>query len=315
VAKHLYDWLPLVLQYTEPYMSTEDIDSGTRWFSSVASELETSTFGLFCLTRDNLNSKWLHWEAGSISRVVDLSKVVPMLFGLRPSDLSGPLTQFQAATFEQGEVFRVLKSINNAAGEEALDEARLEKVFTLSWGQLASQLEKISVSNQANVHDSHATSDDISKVLEEILVLARRQSITQSMGFDHLARELAENTKELHLALGKTTLRKGTDIIVTRLLQKWSTFYNAWLTLFVILEAADPEILKIREMGLVVQAIGELRKSVAILNIRTRVAARERAKEREVLPVPPAQLTEAERGGTFERPPSEPDDEILHDDQ
>jgi hypothetical protein len=53
-----------------------------------------------------------------------------MLFRLRPSDISGPLTQFQAATFEKDEVFRVLKSVNNAAGEVALEEARLHKVFT-----------------------------------------------------------------------------------------------------------------------------------------------------------------------------------------
>src|SRR6266851_5778131 len=92
-----------------------------------------STFGLFCLTRDNLHAPWLHFEAGAISKIVDQSNVAPMLFRLRPSDISGPLTQFQAATFEKDEVFRVLKSVNNAAGEVALEEARLHKVFTSLW--------------------------------------------------------------------------------------------------------------------------------------------------------------------------------------
>jgi hypothetical protein len=119
IAKHLYDWLPLVLQYAEPFMSSEDIDSGTRWLASVGSELQSSNFGLFCLTPDNLNAPWLHFEAGAISKVVDRSYVVPMLYRLWPSDISGPLTQFQAATFEKDEVLRELKTINKAAGDEA----------------------------------------------------------------------------------------------------------------------------------------------------------------------------------------------------
>jgi hypothetical protein len=143
VAKHLYDWLPLVLQYTKPYMSSEDIDSGTRWFASVGSELQSSNFGLFCLTRDNLFAPWLHFEAGAISKIVDHANVVPMLFRLQPSDISGPLTQFQASTFQQDEVFRVLKSINNAAGEEALDDARLQKVFSSMWDHLESNVAQI----------------------------------------------------------------------------------------------------------------------------------------------------------------------------
>src|SRR5208282_4320198 len=78
LAKILYDWLPIVLQNVEPYMS-EEMDKGTRWASGVAEELESSNFGLFCMTRENLDAPWIHFEAGALSKVVAQSYVVPIL--------------------------------------------------------------------------------------------------------------------------------------------------------------------------------------------------------------------------------------------
>lgn len=83
VARSFYDWLPIVLQFVKPYMSSEDIVSGTRWFSSVGEELQSCNFGLVCLTSENVISPWIHFEAGAISKVIENSRVVPVLFRLR----------------------------------------------------------------------------------------------------------------------------------------------------------------------------------------------------------------------------------------
>ena len=59
VAQLLRDWLPYVINAIEPYVSSEDIDKGARWSTDIAKELEDSTFGILCVTRDNLNAPWL----------------------------------------------------------------------------------------------------------------------------------------------------------------------------------------------------------------------------------------------------------------
>jgi hypothetical protein len=51
--------------------------------------------------------------------------VVPLLFQLKPSEVQGPLAQFNTANFDRDDILRLLKSISNAAGDEGLDERRL----------------------------------------------------------------------------------------------------------------------------------------------------------------------------------------------
>jgi len=114
-------------------MSAEEIEIGTRWSANISQELESSKFGIICLTPDNLLEPWIYFEAGALAKVVEQARVVPLLFNLKPSDIQGPLTQFQATGFDKDDIFRLLKSINSAAGDEALEENRLQMAFSALW--------------------------------------------------------------------------------------------------------------------------------------------------------------------------------------
>lgn len=59
VALVFRDWLPSVLQYIEPYVSSEDIDKGARWSTDIAHELEDSSYGIISehLSKVILNSE------------------------------------------------------------------------------------------------------------------------------------------------------------------------------------------------------------------------------------------------------------------
>jgi hypothetical protein len=143
LANALHDWLPLVLQNVQPYMSSEDITTGTRWLGSISSELESSNFGVFCLTPENLTAPWIHFEAGALSKIVNNSHVIPLLFDLKPTDIKGPLDQFQAAVLEKEGVYRILRSVNHASGAGALGESHLERQFTALWPQLEEVIKNI----------------------------------------------------------------------------------------------------------------------------------------------------------------------------
>ena len=67
IAQLFRDWLPTVIQAIEPFVSSEDIEKGARWNTDIAQELKESSFGLICVTKDNLNSQWLNFEAGALS--------------------------------------------------------------------------------------------------------------------------------------------------------------------------------------------------------------------------------------------------------
>jgi hypothetical protein len=75
VAVTLRDWLPSVIQSIQPYVSSEDIDKGARWSSDIAGELHASTYGLICLTKDNINAPWINFEAGALGKSIDKARV------------------------------------------------------------------------------------------------------------------------------------------------------------------------------------------------------------------------------------------------
>jgi hypothetical protein len=67
VASALRDWLPLVINSVEPFMSSRDISAGARWQVEIARQLDTTDFGIVCVTRENQASKWLNFEAGALA--------------------------------------------------------------------------------------------------------------------------------------------------------------------------------------------------------------------------------------------------------
>lgn len=77
VAKALRDWLPLVLQFCEPWLSDRDIAAGDRWSEKIAKELEARNVGIIVLTRDNIRAPWVLFEAGALSKALVTSQVVP----------------------------------------------------------------------------------------------------------------------------------------------------------------------------------------------------------------------------------------------
>jgi hypothetical protein len=141
LAQYLKDWLPLVLHPVEPWLSKEDISAGERWAQSVAKELESSNFGIICITRENVNSPWILFEAGSLSKFLqgEGSRVIPLLLDLELREISGPLAQFQAKKVDKEGLCEVIKSINQTITPPVPD-ARVAHLFEALWPQLENNL-------------------------------------------------------------------------------------------------------------------------------------------------------------------------------
>lgn len=175
IALVFRDWLPSVIQSIIPYVSSEDIDKGARWSTDIAKELENSTYGILCVTKENFHAPWLTFEAGALSKTMEKSAVSPFLFDIKRSEVSGPILQFQSTIFEKEDIKKLVFSLNRACDSDILPDERLEKAFSVWYPTLEEQLNnllKISSSNPPQTKEDSPI-NSTSEILEEILDLTR----------------------------------------------------------------------------------------------------------------------------------------------
>lgn len=174
VALVFRDWFPSVIQSIEPYVSSEDIDKGARWSTDIAKELENSTFGILCVTKENLEAPWLSFEAGALSKTMDKSFVSPFLFDIKRSEVKGPILQFQSTIFQKEDIKKLLNTLNKACGESSIPDVRLEKAFEVWYPTLEEELNKIrGVADEEHEEKKKSDNNHSSEILEEILDLSR----------------------------------------------------------------------------------------------------------------------------------------------
>ena len=174
MADALHDWIPSVIQSVEPFLSTE-MDMGTRWSAEIGSQLDETSFGIICVTPENVTAPWLNFEAGALGKSIKGAQthVVPLLLGFRSSsDLQPPLGQFQAALAHEADVRRVIRTINGLA-EPPLSETRLKESFVRWWPDLDQRLKAIEDSS-----DTPTATRDAGDKLDELLSLNRQMMVT-----------------------------------------------------------------------------------------------------------------------------------------
>ena len=175
VAQIFRDWIPSVIQSIEPYVSSEDIDKGARWSTDIAKELEDSTFGILCVTKDNLQAPWLSFEAGALSKTMEKSFVTPFLFDIKRSEVQGPILQFQSTIFEKEDIKKLIVTLNKACGDTGISsEQRLNKAFEVWYPTLEESLNALKKESSNSVGEQkNKASVNSSAMLEEILELSR----------------------------------------------------------------------------------------------------------------------------------------------
>jgi len=145
-AVALQNGLPTLFNGINCFVSSESVRKGERWLQEVSKELDESNLGIACLTPDNLDAPWLHFETGAISKSVKKATVYTLLLGgLRPADIHGPLSQFQHTSFAKDDVFKLIKAINEGYEDAKQDETRLRKIFDgFWWDELEKTIAKLS---------------------------------------------------------------------------------------------------------------------------------------------------------------------------
>jgi len=170
LAEVLHWWFPRVLQGVTPYFTHKNIDKGARWLAEIARELEDTDFGVSCLTRDNLDARWLLFEAGAISRSVKEARLCPIAFGIEKTEVGYPLQQFQAIDFVKDQMEGLIGTMNRHCGEHRMDKERCAESFEKWWPDLDGQVKALLKEQPAQDQAQKREPQDL---LEEILLVTR----------------------------------------------------------------------------------------------------------------------------------------------
>jgi magnesium-protoporphyrin IX monomethyl ester (oxidative) cyclase len=182
-AQALREWLPHMIQATAPWLSSVDIAKGERWAEVLDSELNDANVCIVCVTAENKNSTWLHFEAGAISKNI----VCPWLIDLTESDLSGPLGQLQATIANNKEdTLKLIRIINNALDESPLEEQRLNYLYDKLWPDLEQKLHSIQMMESESKIEEPNINGQIESIENNIILINQNNlsTINDLLGLD-----------------------------------------------------------------------------------------------------------------------------------
>jgi hypothetical protein len=217
VALALHNWLPRVIQTVIPYVSSEDIAKGARWIPDIAKELQASRYGIISVTRDNVNSPWINFEAGSLSKEIDQAYVSPFLFNLKPTEINGPLSQFQHTVNEKDDLKKLIFTINDKK-EHVLQKDALEEAFEMWWPKLETKLAEIEKEESNRPAPQKRKPEEMLEELLELTRASRLDGRERSAYQEHLLKLSHDENKEALARLLATlgTLARNVELQLQR---------------------------------------------------------------------------------------------------
>ncbi|WP_300746215.1 toll/interleukin-1 receptor domain-containing protein [Pseudomonas sp.] len=173
VAELLSDWIKCVLQASQPWISTRDIDKGAIWFSEISDQLRETAAGIVCLTQENKNKPWILFETGALAKGLSTNRVCTFLVDLSPADIEDPLAQFNHTSPERSSMWGLISSLNSCLDNARLEERILKQVFDTYWPTFESSFRDVLANTPAETDVAPRSGDSI---LAEILSNTRMLS-------------------------------------------------------------------------------------------------------------------------------------------
>jgi hypothetical protein len=174
VAEALKKYLPMIVNDFNPWLSSSDIDKGSRSSEEIARALTNARAGIICLTPNNLKEPWILFEAGAVAKTVrEKPLACTLLIDLQITDVSGPLAQFQATKPTEAELLHLIQTLNKELGESAVPESQLAASFELCWPKLKHTLDNLPPDGTGQTPPARPADD----MLKELLELSRQNSL------------------------------------------------------------------------------------------------------------------------------------------
>lgn len=192
-------WLPGMLPFARPWVSSEDIRKGTRWSDELWGRLQRASYCIVCLTPGAVRSPWVNFESGAIAKAVrGPSHVSPLLLGVSPGDLGGsPLGMFQCTEFTERDVERLLKAMN-AVAAAPIPESQIAAGLRRTWAGLHDEIGRIDFrstndADQEEARDDETIDDWLHEIEDKILEHVAWAGDQQPLDVIRIARGVEED--------------------------------------------------------------------------------------------------------------------------
>ena len=172
VGEALCDWLPLLFERVAPWISARDLDKGRQWQYEIVANLRSSSFGIVCLTPDNLTRPWMLFEAGAISTLPQAS-VFTFLHRVDYVQVTAPLSMFNHTQSRQDDVRRMTTSLNGTLESQKVPDNTLTARFDKFWPDLETKLNNIPTNLPAA---APVAPRDQEAIIAEVLTVVRDTS-------------------------------------------------------------------------------------------------------------------------------------------
>lgn len=221
VAKLLKDWIQCVIQASEPWLSSDDIDKGSIWFNEITNTLASTQHGIVCLTKENIDRPWILFESGALTKGLSTSRVFTFLADLEPKDIRGPLAQFNHTSPKRESVYRLIVSINKELGDKALKDAILQNAFDTYWLQLEDKLAAILEKTlETEITQERPREDLISEILYTVRSMDKRLRLLEDQinidpidsQFVYMRKLLSTPIEDLELSIRAYNILKGSKL-------------------------------------------------------------------------------------------------------
>jgi hypothetical protein len=154
-------------------MSDQSIDKGTVGIDEIAKALDGIKLGIVCLTPENLESRWIHYEAGALAKSVDPATRLwtYLIGGLENTQIQPPLGRFQSTKAEKEDTRTLVHSVNKAVSLEPVPAHRIDTLFDSLWPDFERELRAASKESSPKAEPPNVT-----QMISEILAWTRGQS-------------------------------------------------------------------------------------------------------------------------------------------
>jgi hypothetical protein len=174
IAESFKDFLLVEFkEQLDVFFTPDDIEAGKRWSSELAQKLQECEIGIFIYTRQNLDSLWMAFEAGALSKQIDTGRVIPLVFGTHVTDLIGPLAQFQAKRFTREEISKTLQAIDGCLSKKRTKED-LNRFLNFTWDNFEKNINAILSEEENTVGEEKR---DVKEVLDSLYTLIQASPV------------------------------------------------------------------------------------------------------------------------------------------
>ena len=183
VAEVFAKWTQQIIQNSTTFFSPDDIAKGSLWFDEIARNLNEGSIGLIFLTADNKDNPWILFEAGGLSKGLSSARVCSILIDIKPEEVTGPLSKFQLTKFQQDDILKLFKTINETLNEDKLADEILQDTFDDTWKKYDLLLKQsLNETESSNTQPPKRSTDDITKEILDIVRAIRKN--TDYLPFD-----------------------------------------------------------------------------------------------------------------------------------